>query len=88
MEYNRHVFPSSLVGSVSQMVIMVLTDTRLTCKDSTSFDALRPLVKHVYHITPLLSEERQLWHANIALQLEDSQVHILNGTRENRSGSG
>jgi hypothetical protein len=57
-EYNRLVFPSSLVGSVGQTAIMVLTDTRLTCKDGASSDALFPVVKYVYHITPLVSEER------------------------------
>ena len=85
MEYNRHVFPSS-VGSDSQIPIVVLTDARLACKDGASFYALFAIVKDVYQSAPLVPEEYQLWHTKIRLQLEDSQVHIPNGIGENRLG--
>ena len=67
MEYNRHVFPSLLVGSDSQIPIVVLTDARLTRKDGASFYALFAVVKDVYHSAPLVPEEHQLWHAKILL---------------------
>ena len=74
MECSRHVFPGSLVGSDSQVTTVVLTDTRLTYKDGASSHPTCLLVKCVYHTTPLVSEEH----------LEDSQVYISNGMRENR----
>ena len=83
MECSRHVFPGSLVGSDSQVTTVVLTDTRLTYKDGASSHPTCLLVKCVYHTTPLVSEEYQLRHGKI-LQLEDSQVYISNGMRENR----
>ena len=57
MKYSCRVFPSSSVKSVSQIAMMVLTDTRLTCKDGASLDNLYPVVKDIYHIIPLISEE-------------------------------
>lgn len=86
IEYNRHVFPSLLVGSYNQIPIIVLTDTRLTCKYGAASNAICPLVKYVYHTIPLVSEEHQPWHENILLQLEASHVQIPNGKWKNRLG--
>lgn len=81
-----HVFPSMLVGTDNQIPIIVLTDARLTCKYSTSSTAICPLVKDVYRTIPLVSEEHQLWHEKILLQLEVSHVQIPNGIGEYRLG--
>ena len=54
-------FASPLVRNDSQMPIMVLIDAWLTCKDGASSYALQvfPLIKDVYHTTPLVPEEHQ-----------------------------